>query len=100
MVIILVVPDREQVLEVFMKGVGYPLELRCSVLGVRAAMVNKKDPWLVALIILRRLKIENKQILKHYNLLICMATLLNLTPPHTLKKIFVIFSFHIHIQSL
>ena len=46
MVIILVVPDGEQVLEVFVKGVGYPLELRCSVLGLRAAMVNKKIPGL------------------------------------------------------
>ena len=46
MVIILVVPDGEQVLEVFVKGVGYPLELRCSVLGVTAAMVNKKIPGL------------------------------------------------------
>ena len=64
---------------------GSSLSTRAEMLCPRCQGCHgeKKDPWLVALMILGRLKIGNKQILKHYNLLICMSTLLNLTPPHT-----------------
>lgn len=46
MVIILVVPDGEQVLRSICEGSRLSTRAECSVLGVRAALVNKKIPGL------------------------------------------------------
>ena len=64
----------------FVEGVDGPLELRCSVLGIRAAKVNITDHWPVD----NQMKTDREKstrTLKHYLLLIHISTLLDLEPP-------------------